>query len=115
MAIFLKSRGFKDIKYDNMTVNQSTLCWSTRPDQTSIQFKLADLSKTCVLGFYAEKNASLLLQDPKEKAKKIVKRKNLLILHNQLTNQSFKKTQVFLKKENIMSLLLPGPMGNHMI
>ena len=42
-AIFLKSRGFKDIKYDNMSVDQ------TRPDQINFYFPIADLSRTCVL------------------------------------------------------------------
>ena len=41
-AIFLKSRGFKDIKYDNMSADQ-TRPDQTRPDQTREDFNLADL------------------------------------------------------------------------
>ena len=51
-VIFLKSRGFKDIKYDNMSVDQ-TRPEQTRPDQTifsKVSTSLfADLSRTCIL------------------------------------------------------------------
>ena len=42
------------------------------------------------------------------KAKKILKKKNLMILHDKAKVHSSKKTQAYLKKEKIRSLMLPG-------